>query len=97
MGDPDVGRSIMTGPMWKAIRIQAGLDQACLFYLRMETGFLGGSAEDMGDRLMSEVTVSGTWADCGVVAEATRTCRIKGTVCPGGGRGCDGGVARRYG
>ena len=28
MGDPDVG---MTGPIWQALKLWAGLEQACLF------------------------------------------------------------------
>ena len=66
----NVDRSVMVGQMREAIRLRAGLEQARLSCQRAEPSFLGGFAEDMGDRIVSVVTVSGTQADCGVMAEA---------------------------
>ena len=58
MGNPDVGRSVVAGPLRGSVRVGARLEQ---------TGFLlGGCVEDMGRRVVSAVTVSGAWADCGL-------------------------------
>ena len=52
------------------VRVQEGLEQTlALPPLRTESDFLGGFAEDMGDRMVSAVTVPSARADCGVVAE----------------------------
>ena len=62
MEDPDVSGPVMTGLMWKAIRLRAGLEQACLYLRRTESCFLGGFVHDMGDCAVSEVTISRAWA-----------------------------------
>ena len=41
---------------------RAGLEQACLFLLRAESGILGDVVEDMGDRVVSEAACGQTAA-----------------------------------
>ena len=62
--------------MWEAIRLRTGLEQVHLFFLRA-----GSGVEDMGDRIVSAVTVFGAWADCGVIAEATEDLTTHGALC----------------
>ena len=52
---------------------------------------LAGFVEDMGDHIVSAVTVSGTWADCSVIAETFEdlTTRVALCVCLDPGRRCD--------
>ena len=45
------------------------------------SSFLGGFVEDIGDRNVSAVTVSSTWADCGVVAEAIEDLTAQRALC----------------
>ena len=51
---------------------------ACFVSLRKESCFLGGFVEDMSNRDMPVVEVSGAWADCGVIKKRSRTWRHKG-------------------
>ena len=60
-----VGRSIKAGPLWKAVRVQAELEETVILLLRTETCFLGCFVKDVGHRIVSAVTVPGAWADCG--------------------------------
>ena len=93
MENPNVGRSVKAGPLWEAVRVRAGLEQTGLLLKRTEACFLGGFVEDVDHRIVSAVTVPGTWADCGVVAETIEDLAAQaGMVCPGTGRGCGGDV-----
>ena len=62
----------MAGPVWGGHRLQAGLEHAL--------SFLGGF-EDMGDRLVSALTVSSRWPDCGVIAKAIADFTTQGALC----------------
>ena len=65
----DVSKSVMAGSMWGHPTPGA------------EAGFLGGFVEDMGGRNVSEIAISGAWADCSMVAEAIENLPTQGAVC----------------
>ena len=66
MENPNVGSSIQAGPLWKAVRVWAGLEQNSL--ARTEACLLGGFAP-------------GAWADCGVVADTIEDLAARRTLC----------------
>ena len=49
------------------------------FFLRAESGFLGGVVEDMCDRV-SEVAVSRAWAHCSMITKAVEDLTTQGTL-----------------
>ena len=68
------------------------LEQARLFFVRAESGFVGGFVEDMGDRIVSAVSVSSVCSQKKAIEGLT----TRGAVCPRQGSGCEGGVARKH-
>ena len=63
VGDPNVRRSVKAGPLRKAVRVRAGLEQTG--FSRTEACFLGGFVEDAGHRIASAVVVPSAWANWG--------------------------------
>ena len=88
-----LGPEVVLGRDWPEAegRPPSGVGAGCLFFLRAESGFLGGCVEDMG--IVSAVTVSGTWADCGVIGASIKDVTTQGGLCVL----VKGGMRRRYG
>ena len=79
-GIRDVGKSVVSGPLWEAFRVWAGSDQTLLLQ-KTEACFLGGFVDDAGHRIVSAVTVPGAWVDCGVVAETIEDLATQEALC----------------
>ena len=54
--------------------------QACLVLLIAESHFLDGFVDDMGDRIVSDVTVSRVWADCNMITKAIEDLTAQGAL-----------------
>ena len=86
-GNPDVGQSVGAGPLRRAVRVRAALEQPCFLCLGPEAGFLGGFLEDVGN----------AQCVCGCGPRHTGGLgRTRGIARLGRRRGREGGVARRH-
>ena len=61
--------------MREAVRVRAGLEQACLLFLRAEAGFLG-----LRNRIVSSAAAPDTWAVSGVIT-ATQDLAAQWALC----------------
>ena len=62
--NPGVSRSVMDGSMWKTVCLP-GLEQACFFFQRIESGFFGGWAIALCLRLRSPAHgQTAAWSPC---------------------------------
>ena len=87
VGNPDVGRSVKAGPLWKAVGVRAELEQTGLLLLWTETCLLDDIGEDVGLRNVPAITVPGAWADCGVVADTIEDLATQEHCVPGSSKG----------
>ena len=63
VGYPDVGTSVVAGPLTEPVSVRERLEQAGFLFLEAKACVLGGIVEYMGDCITPSVAIPSTWAD----------------------------------
>ena len=82
-GYPDIGKSVVAGPLRECVRVGARLEQACFLFPEGEGPLSGGFAEHMGNRIMLSFAIPRGRRRRDHNSDRELGC----TVCPGRGRG----------